>query len=136
VARIVTPSGEVVDWPYLPRDKPLAVDAAKLRACLTSSALERAKAAAALTPREMRRAFGDKRKRWETLARSYRRVARWQVEALAAKMGERDLCWCAQGGSKKAFVARAVRSAWGQNVRPPHNRGRPVVRAERGEVDV
>ena len=135
MAHVICPSGEVVEWPYLARDKPLQVDAAKLRACVTKSALDRAKAAAALTPRELRRAF-DKPKRWETLARTWRRVKRWKVEELAAKMGERDLCWCAQGGSKKAFVARAVRSAWGQNVRPKHNRGEKRVLVARGERDV
>ena len=134
MARVICPGGEVVDWPFVGRDKPLHVDAAKLRACLTKIALERAKAAAALTSRELRRAF-DKPKRWETLARTWRRVKRWKVEAVATKMGERDLCWCAQGGTKAAFLARSVRSTSGCNVRPRWNAGQPRVRCDRGEND-
>ena len=135
MARVFTSSGEIIEWPYLSRDRPVVVDAAKLKACLAPTALERAKAAAALTPREIRRLF-DRPKRWETLARTWRRIARWKLESAAAKLNEREIKHCAQGGTRKAFLARLVRSEVGQHIRPRWNKGLPRVDAARGTRDV
>jgi len=134
MARIITSSGEIVEWPYLSRDKPIQIDAAKLRGCLSPKALERAKAAASLTPREMRRIF-EKPLRWANLARAYKRIARWKVESIAETFGERELNWCTQGGSRRAFFSRSVRSGAGANVRPRHNRGMARVLTGGGSFD-
>jgi hypothetical protein len=134
MARIVTPTGEIVEWPYLSRDKPVQIEAGKLRACLSKKAIDRARAAASLTPREVRRVF-ERPARWASLARAWKRIARWKVEEIAAKLGERELVWCTQGGSRTAFFSRAVRSGAGANVRPRYNAGLVRVVTNGGELD-